>query len=125
MKTLSYLTVPAVTVALLVLGCGQVAPTTPSESEVVLQLSAEPASHPDAPGNCCPEGFVRAFAAGNPADRNGDGLICIEAEKDDESDGDENESDGDEDESDGDEIIDNNAPGGCDIPCIPPCGGGV
>ena len=100
MKTLSYLTV---SFALLVLGCGQVAPTTPTESEIVLPQSAE---LPIAPGNCCPEGFDLAFEVGNPADLNGDNQVCRMVTPG------------------GAITIDNNAPGECPVDdCIPPdCG---
>ena len=101
MKTLSYLTVPAVSLALLVLGCGQVAPTTPTENEVV---RPESAAIPIAPGNCCPEGFVLVGAVGNPADLNGDTIICRMVTLG------------------GTITIDNNTPGDCPVPCIPPCG---
>ena len=74
MTTLSYLTVPAVSLALLVLGCGQVAPTTPTESEVVLQPSVEVAGTHDQ--GCCPLGFELYTESGNPVDRNGDCRVC-------------------------------------------------
>ena len=98
MKKLSYLTVSAVSVMLLVSGCGQLAPTTPIENEIVLPQSAE---IPIAPGNCCPEGFVLEGAVGNPADHNGDNAICQMVTPG------------------GAITIDNNAPGDCPV-CIPP-----
>ena len=103
MKPLSYLTVPAVSLALLVLGCGQVAPIAPTESAVVLPESA---GHVIAPGNCCPEGFDLAFEVGNPADLNGDNQVCRMVTPG------------------GAITIDNNAPGECPVDdCIPPdCG---
>ncbi len=100
MKTLSYLTVPAVSITLLVLGCGQIAPTTPTESQVVLPQSAEVTL-------CCPDDFVRVIEFGSPADRNGDWWICRKVTPG------------------GTITIDN--PGGdcgCVDCCVPPCDGG-
>ena len=79
MKKLSYLTVTTLVLALVVLSCGQIAPTAQNEvvqqqeDEVVLPQSAVV---PIAPGDCCPKGFVRDSDPGNPADVNGDNLIC-------------------------------------------------
>ena len=105
MKNLTYVTVPVVCLALLVLSCGQIAPTAPSQSEVVPPPIAEPVFRPVAPGNCCPEGFDLDFDAGDPADRNGDTIICRKV-------------------TPGRTItIDNNVHGDCPPPCIPPCDG--
>ena len=108
MKALTHLTVPAVSLALLVSGCGQVAPIAPTESEVVLQQENRGALRPTpglalAHGHCCPDGFDQISEIGNPADHNGDTIICRKVTL-------------------GTTVtIDNNGPGGCDIPCIPPC----
>ncbi|MCH9032724.1 MAG: hypothetical protein IIB00_10775 [candidate division Zixibacteria bacterium] len=128
MKNVPYLTTPVVILALFALGCSQNAPTAASGNEVVpkigatntpneedvSQLSAETAEQlilelaGNPTGACCPDGFSLVVVPGNPADRNGDGLIC-------------------EGFPQGLLIfIDNNAPGDCGVPpCIPPCGGGI
>ncbi|MCH9032725.1 MAG: hypothetical protein IIB00_10780 [candidate division Zixibacteria bacterium] len=118
MKKLFYLTAPVVILALFVSGCSQNAPTAASESEgaqkiaapavssEIVALSAEAVGNPI--GNCCPEGFsLEAVATLNPADLNGDGAVCRRVTPG------------------GTITINNNAPGNCSPPCIPPdCGGG-
>ena len=86
---------------LVLLGSGQVAPTTPNEDEVVLPLNVSVAGNPI--GNCCPEGFVLVHEHGNPADHNGDNAVCRKVTPG------------------GTITIDNNTPGNCDPPCVPPC----
>ena len=115
MKRVSYLTAPLVILALFVLGCGQGAPTSlsgndvvpkidapavPSVDEVGPQLTPELAGNPN--GNCCPEGFVLVHEHGNPADHNGDNAVCRMVTPG------------------GTITIDNNTPGNCDPPCVPP-----
>jgi hypothetical protein len=80
MKKLSYLMASVVGAAVIVIGCNQVAPTTPSENKVV-QEQADEAVLPQSAGagTCCPSVFVLAPAWGSSSDRNGDGLICQKA----------------------------------------------
>ena len=117
MKKVSYLTAPVVILALFVLGCGQGAPnassrnevvpqpdtpTVSSEDEVGSQLTPDLIGNPN--GNCCPPGFDLAATAGtgNPTDRNGDNAVCQKVTPG------------------GFFLIDNNFPGDCVAPCIPP-----
>ena len=122
MKKVSYLTAPVVTLALFVLGCGQEAPTASSGKDVASKIDAPAVSSVDEVGpqltpelagnpigNCCPEGFVFVLSLpGNPADLNGDGVVCHKVT------------------AGGTITIDNNTPGVCSVPgCPPNCGGGV
>ena len=94
------LALPVMCLSLIVSNCGQVAPT--AQSEVVLQQDDEivlPQSAGNPMGDCCPEGFVRVFDVGNPADRNGDNQVCLKRVLE------------------GTITIDNNVPGDC---CTPP-----
>jgi len=119
MKKVSYLTALVVILALFVLGCGQGAPnassrnevvpqkdvpTVSSENEVGTQLTPELVGNPN--GNCCPVGFTLVFVElEQPADRNGDNLICVNITRG------------------FDFAMDNNV--AClDLPCPPDCGGG-
>lgn len=118
MKKVSYLMAPVVILALFVLGCGQGTPTASSANEVVPQIDAPNVSSVDEvspqltpelagnpTGNCCPEGFDLEFAPGNSTDRNGDERVCRR------------------DRPGGTITVDNNAPGDCTPPCLPPnCG---
>ena len=119
MKNLSYLTALVVILALLVFGCSQEAPTVSSGNEVVPQIDMPAVSSEDVAipqlthgvegnptGNCCPEGFDIEFEGGDPADHNGDNFVCRKVT------------------AGGTITIDNNAPGVCSVPCIPPCQAG-
>ena len=113
------LAAPFVILALLVLGCGHEAPnasnanksdvqkgapTVSSQDELGEQQTPELIGNPN--GNCCPEGFVLEFALGDPANRNGDLVVCRKVT------------------AAGTITIDNNFPGNC-TGCPPNCGGGL
>ena len=100
MKKVSYLMVSVLILALMAIGCGQDAPTAPSQDEVVLQPNVREAENAvgaagNPNGNCCPPGFDIGPAPGNPADHNGDDHICRKVTPG------------------GTITIDNNAPGKC------------
>ena len=119
MKNLFYLTAPILILAFVALGCSNDAPTATKGNELVPQkdmptVSSEDESVPqlthgvegNPTGSCCPEGFVLELALGDPANLNGDQVVCRRVTVG------------------GTVTIDNNFPGNCSDGCPPNCGGG-
>lgn len=75
MKKIAYLLVSVLVLSFITIGCNEDAPTASNGDTLPPEISEEePGDNPT--DDCCPEGFVRGPGVGDPADENGDDLVC-------------------------------------------------